>query len=408
MEENIKKILSRTITTYTFLLLIVFIIKIVGFNILGIDLNNPIILKLNEIISKYNLGNIWYAILLYINVYIILSITCNDNSKKMKLYTLICMPICIYIQVVKSANKDLIFVIIDFIYVFILGLIYKKFKFNKNNFINYISITILMMLFQVISMITRNININLRLEGNFIAQNIMNIDYVLINIIFYKYYFLKGGNLIWTVVHYSGLDLMMALKNLPKKFQAKLNSKKKKLTKQEKVYNMIFYPFVIGYNLLSMVVIFLISYWLNSVVECIFITLSFWINKFAFGKPFHAKDTKTCFIISSISYIILDKLATSTIGISLLWQVILGVMFSFITSRFVKNTIKKLYKGMPIDEFNNKITKVTDKDSLQYKICYMYYIERKSELQISHNVNYSIDNIKKIKSKINKQIEELN
>ena len=53
------------------------------------------------------------------------------------------------------------------------------------------------------------------------------------------------------------------------------------------------------------------------------------------------------------------------------------------------------------------ILKVTDKDSLQYKICYMYYIDRKSELEISYSVNYSVDNIKKIKSKINKKIVEL-
>lgn len=368
MKENIKKILSRTIITYTFLLLIVFIIKIVGFNILGIDLNNPYILKLNDIILKYNLENVWYAIMLYINVYIVLAITCNDNSKKMKFYTLICMPICIYIQIVKNSNSDLIFVIIDFIYVFILSLIYKKLKFNKNNFINYFFITILMMIFQVISLITRDYNVNIRLETNFIAQAIMSIDYVLISIIFYKYYFLKGGNSIWEVVHYSGLDLMMKSKNLLKKFQKKLqNKERKQLTREQKVYNLIFYPFVIIYNLFSMAVIFLIAYLLNSVIECIFITLSFWINKFAFGKPFHAKDSKTCFIISSASYIILNKLATSTIGISFLWQVILGVMFSFITSRFVKNTIKKLYRGMPIEEFNNSdLMQELQKQDTQY------------------------------------------
>ena len=86
----------------------------------GIDLNNPFILKLNEIISKYNLENVWYAITLYINVYIVLAITCNDNSKKMKIYTLICMPLCIYIQCIK--NVSLMFVILDFIYIFLLNL----------------------------------------------------------------------------------------------------------------------------------------------------------------------------------------------------------------------------------------------------------------------------------------------
>ena len=407
MEENIKKILSRTIITYTFLLLIVFIIKIVGFNILGIDLDNPFILKLNEIVSKYNLENVWYAITLYISVYIVLAITCNDNSKKMKLYTLMCMPFCIFIQFIK--RESLIFVLIDMISILLLALIYKKFKFDKNNILNYIIyFVILNSLFQTISLSTRNLDVTITLGNNFITTVIMSIDYILISIIFYKFYFLKGGNSICGMVHYYGSHLMMVLKNLPKKLQEKLNSKKAKLTKQEKVYNMIFYPFVIAYNLFSMAVIFLISYWLNAVTECIFITLSFWINKFAFGKPFHAKNTKTCFMISSASYIILNKLATSTIGISLLWQVILGVMFSFITSRFVKNAIKKLYRGMPVKEFDNKILKITDKNSLQYKICYMYYIERKSELQISHNVNYSIDNIKKIKSKINKKLEELN
>ena len=126
MKENIKKILSRTIITYTFLLLIIFIFKLVGFNRFGIDLNNSAILKLNEIISKYNLENVWYAITLYINVYIVMAITCNDNSRKMKLYTLICMPLCIFVQCSKTQN--FISIIIDFVYVFILSLIYKKFK----------------------------------------------------------------------------------------------------------------------------------------------------------------------------------------------------------------------------------------------------------------------------------------
>lgn len=369
MKENVKKILSRTIITYTFLLLIVFILKLVGFNRFGIDLNNPVILKLNEIISKYNLENVWYAITLYINVYIVMAITCNDNSRKMKLYTLICMPLCIFIQCSKTQN--FISIIIDFIYVFILSLIYKKFKFKKENYLNYIIYFVFLnSFFQSISLITRNIDVTIRLQDNFVAATIMTIDYILISIMFYKFYFLKGGNSLWEMVHYYGLHLMMALKSLLKKLQAKLKSKsKRKLTKQEKVYNMIFYPFVVIYNLFSMAVIFFIAYLLHSVIECIFITLSFWINKFAFGKPFHAKDSKTCFIISSASYIILNKLATSTIGISILWQVILGVMFSFITSRFVKNEVKKLYKGITSEEFDNKILKVTDKDSLQYKIC---------------------------------------
>ena len=66
----------------------------------------------------------------------------------------------------------------------------------------------------------------------------------------------------------------------------------------------------------------------------------------------------------------------------------------------------KLYKGMPIEEFNKSILKTTDLNSLQYKICYMYYVERKNEVEIAHKVGYSVDNIRKIKSKINKKLKE--
>lgn len=406
MKENINKILSRTLITYTFLLFIIFILKIVGFDYFGLDLNNSTVTRLNEIILKYGLENIWYAFTLYINFNVIVGITCNDNSKRMKKYALICMPLCILLQNIKDSS--LVFVVVDFTYLLVLSLIYKKFKFKKENYSNYILITIFMILFQVISLYTRNVNIDVK-GNNFILTSIISLDYILLSIIFEKLYFMKGGNSICGMVHSSSLVLMTESKNLLKRLQAKLKTKnKRKLTNQEKVYNLIFYPFVIVYNLFTVCVIFFIAYLFDSVIECIFITVSFWINKFAFGKPFHAKDSKTCFIISCVSYIIINKLAASTIGITYLWQVVLGVMFSFITSRFVEKTIRKLYKGVPIEEFDETILKVTDKDSLQYKICRMFYVDRKSELEIAHNVGYSIDNIKKIKSKINKKIKELN
>ena len=405
MKENINKILSRTLITYTFLLFIIFILKVVGFDYFGLDLNNSTVTRLNEIILKYGLENIWYAFTMYINYYIVLSITCNDNSKKMKKYCLMTLPICVIIQYIK--NSSLIFLIVDITYFLILALIYKKFKFKTKNYINYVLVTIIVLLFQIISLYTRNLYIDVK-GNSFILNCVLSLDYILLSIIFYKLYFMKGGNSICGMVLGYSLDLMTASRNLLKRLQAKLKTKnKRKLTNQEKVYNLIFYPFVIVYNLFTILVIFFIAYLFDSVIECIFITLSFWINKFAFGKPFHAKDSKTCFIISCVSYIIINKLAASTIGITYLWQVVLGVMFSFITSRFVEKTIRKLYKGMPIEEFDEAILKVTDKDSLQYKICRMFYVDRKSELEIAHNVGYSIDNIKKIKSKINKKIKEL-
>ena len=118
MKENINKILSRTLITYTFLLFIIFILKVVGFDYFGLDLNNSTVTRLNEIILKYGLENIWYAFTMYINYYIVLSITCNDNSKKMKKYCLMTLPICVIIQYIK--NSSLIFLIVDITYFLIL------------------------------------------------------------------------------------------------------------------------------------------------------------------------------------------------------------------------------------------------------------------------------------------------
>ena len=74
----------------------------------------------------------------------------------------------------------------------------------------------------------------------------------------------------------------------------------------------------------------------------------------------------------------------------------------------VKHPKEKLYRGMPIKKFDKIMSKITDVGSLHYQICYMYYIDRKSELEIAHKVSYSIENIKKIKSKINNKKKGFN
>ena len=109
----------------------------------------------------------------------------------------------------------------------------------------------------------------------------------------------------------------------------------------------------------------------------------------------------TCFVVSNLTYYALNRI-TTPLGISIIVPIILGVGLSYVTSKFVKPTAIKLYKGMPEGDFSNSILNVTDKDSLQYKICHMFYVERKSELEIAHNVGYSIDNIKK-----NREIQQV-
>ena len=85
----------------------------------------------------------------------------------------------------------------------------------------------------------------------------------------------------------------------------------------------------------------------------------------------------------------------------------LGVGLSYFTSKLVKKTYKPLYKGMPKELFEETILKVVDKDSDKYKICYDYFINKKSALYLSTKYNYTEAGIRKIKDRINNKIKGL-
>ena len=94
-------------------------------------------------------------------------------------------------------------------------------------------------------------------------------------------------------------------------------------------------------------------------------------------------------------------------GISFLVPVILGIALSYVTSK-IMSTMENthLYKGIPEDKFYELITKVTDNEE-HIKICKMYYVDKKSNLNIAMKIGYSEINIKKIKKRINDKIKEL-
>ena len=88
--------------------------------------------------------------------------------------------------------------------------------------------------------------------------------------------------------------------------------------------------------------------------------------------------------------------------------ILLGVGLSYVTSKLVKKTYKPLYRGMPEELFEETILKVVDKDSLKYKICYDFYIKKKSIISLSIKYNYTESGIRKIKDRVNDNIKRLN
>lgn len=410
MFKDYEKYLSISMKVYLFVLVIIFILKIVGLDYFGIDYNNSTMLKINNFIVGNNLENIYYALTLYIYVYLYVSLSSSDNSKRAKIYSIIYTIFFVGIKFIDSliANTFIIF-LIEFVYTLFFCLHYTKFKNIKNVTIKTIKLLILNTIFQLISLYLRNIK-HYSIESSFLVNSILDLDYLLMFIIYQKYLFSMGGeNLCGKEVFLFSLkkiNLRQSLKKLQRKFQNSINSFKEKI-KEEKITFIIFFILSAFWNVGVVMLVLFVAFLNDTFIECVFILTSFWLSKGKFGKPFHFDSMSICFIVSNLSYFVLNRI-TAPLGISIIIPVLLGVGLSYVTSKFVKKTYKPLYRGMPEEIFEDTISKVTEKDSVKYKICKEFYIDNESDLSLSFKYNYSVPGIRKIKERINDKIKGLN
>ena len=403
MFKDYHKYLSTSLKVYTFLLVITFIMKIVGLDYFGLDVNNPAMIKLNNIVWHFKIREIWYIFTLWLYAYIILSVVSNNKKVKgVALIITIIDVICILTIKYKLIKVFRFFLDAGILY---LGCyISSKDKF-KTVFKRTTICLLINTLFQLISMITRKGNLEI-IQEDFISLFILNFDYILLMIISYKLYFLEGGIKLCGMVEVGLSSLKkINLSTLLKRLQRNLHNFKA-LDKETKLTYIIYFILSLIWNTLTIVIVLLVARLNDTIIECLFILTSFWLSKRTFGKPFHLPSMKQCFIVSNLTYYILNRI-TTPLGISILIPIMLGVGLSYITSKLVKKTYKPLYKGMPNDLFEETILKVTDKDSLDYKICYDYFVNNKSALQVSNKYNYTYDGVKKIFKRVNDKIKEL-
>lgn len=406
MKKDVDKLLSQTLSTYYFLLVIVFIMKLLGSKYFELALDNYAVNMICDFITKFRLENVWYCLTLCINTYIMISITCNDNSKNMKKFNIFVLIVALVLQFLKQTyNIPILFVIIDFIYLLlfsIIHLILNKKRIERNHIVNFMILTVLINVFQLISIFTRNVNITN--ANNFIVYFILNVDFIIMICILYKWYFMKGGKSLWVEVVSSGSQKLISLKTSLRKL---LNNyqKIKNSSKQEKITYAIYYPLYLLWNLFTMLVICLISMLNDMFIEAIFITVAFWINKRVFGKAFHFKSVFTCFLVSTLIYYCLTRV-TFQVGISFIIPIFLGVLLSYATAHLVKKHTK-LYKGMSEEELRDVITQVTD-DELVIKICKEFYCDRYSDVKIANINHYSVPSIRLKRQMVNKKLKDLN
>lgn len=406
MKKDLDKILSSTLKTYFIILIGTFIVKLFGVDYFGLDTRNEIIVWIDNFINRFHLEMVWYGITLYIYQYVIFSITCVDNSKKMKIYTLCTLPIAIILQIIKSnVNNIPLFSVIDLLWLFMFSMLYikiiKRDKIEKYNVSNYWIYCILNIIFQLISVFIRSININVD-NTNFIMSFVGNIDYIILSIITHILFFNIGGKSLWDGVVSSFSHLLALLKSFPTKLQNfYLNNKSK--SRFEKISDSIYIPLFILWNIFTLMVVLFTATLNHTFAECIIILCSFWINKRTFGKAFHMPTAFSCFIVSNLTYYALNRITIPT-SISLIISVILGIALCYITSKFVKT--KKLYRGMSLNEYNSNVLDLYDEESVYYQIGKLFYVDRYSEQWIATKLAYSVPSIQKKKYELKKQVQE--
>ena len=403
MFKDYDKYLSTSLKVYIFVLVLVLILKLVGMDYFGLTTDNEGLIKASNFLSNTHWGDLFSFTMIYLQFYFYLCMVCD--KRKLYISALIGTIINYMFQILLMylTKMNILYYIISFLIMLLIPMIVNKKIFFKKQ-IKYI---LLITFYQFVSLFVRSISINYE-YGNFLIDNLLTFDQILLLAITYNVYFMKGG------INLCGEELVVGLSSLKKinlkkslkRLQANLH-KFRTLPKQERLSISIYIVLSLLWNTLSLVIILLVANLNHTFIECLFILTSFWLSKHAFGKPFHLPSMIQCFIVSNLTYYILNRI-TTPLGISIFIPILLGVGLSYVTSKLVKKTYKPLYRGMPKDLFDETILKIVDKDSIKYKICYDFYINKKSDLSLSFEYNYSIAGIRKIKDSINDKIKGLN
>ena len=397
MFKDYDKYLSTSLKVYLFVLFIVFILKLMGLDYFGININDTSFTQIFMFLAKYKIDYILQNILLIFNFYLIKSITLRNYKFDFETILIPLLNMLGTYFLYKYEIKVL-YPIFNMLLLVVYFLI-KKVKVSR-----IIKVFIINVIIQFISIVVRNYN-----TSNYLTlfNLIMNIDYYIMLIIWYKIE-KQGGVKKWEIGQEVGSysQKKLNLKNLLKRLQKNLHNFKQ-LEKKDKLTYIFYFTFSFIWNVSTVLLVLFVARLNHTFIECIFILTSFWLSKRAFGRPFHLKNMAHCFIVSNITYYVLNRV-TLSLHISIFVPILLGVGLSYVTSKLVKKTFKPLYRGMPEDQFNETILKVVEKDSDKYKICYEYFILKKNAVNLSIKYIYSVAGIRKIINRVNKKIKELN
>lgn len=163
------------------------------------------------------------------------------------------------------------------------------------------------------------------------------------------------------------------------------------------------------YDLLYLSLVLVIAFISDKLVEFLTFMITYTIIRNEFDKAVHGSDFTNsahkgivlCRIITTIVQII-TIIFLIEVNISKYFNVILSIalgIINFLTKDYLEHLVRKIkfYKGMSAEDIPKDLV------GIEYEIIYQYYVKRYKLDKIAINLNYSKDNINKIKAKIIKR-----
>ena len=178
IKEAKKKFIKSSFYCGVIAILVCWFMKLIGFDLFGLDLDNKFFNDMSSLFdNNYWLKQIYFAILLNIQLYLMMCAVHQGNEKNCFIYLIKLLPITIFMKVLTCVYaKELSYwaILIEFIY---LTLVMSKCKIKL--IFKSIGMNIFVILYQIISIITRSQQIQ-DSALNFVAGQILSIDLYLL------------------------------------------------------------------------------------------------------------------------------------------------------------------------------------------------------------------------------------
>jgi hypothetical protein len=430
MKEKDKILILKTLLNATFVMICISVIlKLLGFNVFGVDTTNRILINITNFIRNNKLDLILDFLLLFFQTYIFFKLTCLNTSKGIyyissvvcTLFNLIFQKyINAILNLQGSVNGTIIYFLFSFLFLIVFCIIIdlkvpmkkENFKINVKNFVKSkilrpILVGLTLSLYQIIVMFLRNVTSIDRF--NFLYDFLLNFDYMILLLATYYLFYKKENKL-----KYNGglefslpklLDEKPEINNF-KNFINKLKDIKKeylKMNKEEKIIFILYAFFFIMSELFNLGLIIVVAYLNHVLIECFFIIIAFIISRKVFGA-FHLDSAIKCWLMSNISFFLLSKL-TINVGTTFVVPILCGIALSYITSKFIKNNNKELYRGISEEDLikiceNRKLTE------LELNIIKDFYCNKMSLNKMTFKYHYSDRTLRRYKTRALEKINQ--